>query len=108
MARDPARPGGHARLVPRRKGPERSAPAAPPVRPTPAAGPDDRAMALLGRRAGLIVAATGVLWLGATALAGAMGWPGRIRLLCDLFALAGFGWGLYLTWQVWRQRRRRG
>ena len=59
----------------------------------------------LGRRAGLVLAVTGLLWVGLTWIVSTWGWPDRIRTLCDVFALAGFGFGLYLTWQAWRLRR---
>jgi threonine/homoserine/homoserine lactone efflux protein len=65
----------------------------------------DAEMARAGRRAGLTLAAVGVLWILATAISEAQGWPTRTRALFDLLALAGFGWALYLTWQVWRLRR---
>ena len=43
--------------------------------------------------------------IAVTALGDAYGWSPRMRALLDLFALAGFGFALYLTWQVWRLRR---
>jgi type VI protein secretion system component VasK len=47
----------------------------------------------------------GVAWIALTAAGQAWGWSERARALVDLFALAGFGFALYLTWQVWRLRR---
>ncbi|TNC50713.1 hypothetical protein FHG66_06980 [Rubellimicrobium rubrum] len=57
------------------------------------------------RRIGLLLAAVGVLWIAATWAGQAFGWSLRLRALLDLFALAGFGFALYLTWQVWRTSR---
>ncbi|EPX86640.1 hypothetical protein ruthe_01458 [Rubellimicrobium thermophilum DSM 16684] len=59
----------------------------------------------LGRQAALAVAVTGALWIAATWAGGHWNWPQRWRALFDLFALAGFGLALYLTWRAWRLRR---
>ena len=97
---------GHARLVPRRDRPvARPAPLADPrLTPTPpAAGraPDPR-VARAARTAALVLAGTGLFWIAATWAGGAWDWSFRVRAFFDLFALAGFGFGLYLTWQAWR------
>jgi threonine/homoserine/homoserine lactone efflux protein len=73
-----------------------------PVPDLRAASPE---LVRLGRQAGLAVAVTGVLWVAATWAGGHWGWPQRWRALLDLFALAGFGYALYLTWRAWRLRR---
>jgi threonine/homoserine/homoserine lactone efflux protein len=57
------------------------------------------------RTAGLVLAGVGLLWVIATWAGGALGWSARARVFFDLFALAGFGFGLYLTWQAWRIAR---
>ena len=57
------------------------------------------------RSAGIVLAATMVLWMGAQVVGGEMGWPPRFALLADMAALAGFLWGLGLTYQIWRKRR---
>jgi threonine/homoserine/homoserine lactone efflux protein len=59
----------------------------------------------LGRRVALFVAGTGLFWVGATYLGSELGLPNRVRALFDLMALAGFGWGLWMTLQIWRARR---
>ncbi len=70
------------------------------TRPEPSAPDPLRLRA--GRRAGLALASVGLFWIIATWAGGVFGWPTRARALVDLFALAGFGFALYLTWQVWR------
>lgn len=62
-------------------------------------------MARAGRRAALVMAGTGLLWALATWAGGALELPQRVRALLDLFALAGFGLGLWMTYQLWRRRR---
>jgi hypothetical protein len=58
-----------------------------------------------GRQAALVLAGVGLFWVVTTWAGEAWGWSLRVRALVDLFALAGFGVALYLTWQVWRIRR---
>lgn len=58
-----------------------------------------------GQRVALIVAATGVLWVMANLVGAEYGWPNRIRALFDLAALAGFGFALWQTYQLWRVRQ---
>lgn len=96
---------GRQRLVPRREGPApRPAALADPRLARRPKAPDPR-LASAARRAALVLAAVGVLWIGSTALGRSLGWSNRLIALFDLFALAGFGVALYLTWQVWRLRR---
>ena len=58
-----------------------------------------------GQRVALILAGTGVFWVLATALAAEYAWPQRVIALFDLAALAGFGFGLFKTYQLWRARQ---
>ena len=58
-----------------------------------------------GQRVALIIAGTGVFWVLATALGAEYGWPNRVKALFDLAALAGFGFALWMTYQLWRQRQ---
>ena len=67
--------------------------------------PEPNADAKAGQRAALFMAAVGVLWILATWAGSALGLSLRVRALFDLFALAGFGWGLWMTYQVWRRRQ---
>lgn len=59
-----------------------------------------------GRKAALLMAGTGIFWIGATALGSYLGWSNRIIALFDLFALAGFGWALWMTFTIWRDRQK--
>lgn len=58
-----------------------------------------------GQRVALIMAGTGVLWILVTAIAAEYQWPTRVIALFDLAALAGFGFALFKTYQLWRARR---
>ncbi|PWR00820.1 hypothetical protein DKT77_20020 [Meridianimarinicoccus roseus] len=65
----------------------------------------DRHTARQARLAALVMAGTAVVWMGAQALGGALGWPARYVFLFDFAALAGLFWALVVTYQVWRKRR---
>ena len=58
-----------------------------------------------GQRVALIMAGTGVFWVLATSLGAEYAWPMRVVALFDLAALAGFGFALWMTFQLWRQRQ---
>ncbi len=58
-----------------------------------------------GRMAALVIAATGLFWVGATWAGGRFGWPERTRALMDLVALAGFAFALVVTFRMWRTRQ---
>ena len=70
--------------------------------------PDDpeaaRRQGRAGRKAALVIVGTGVFWILANIAGDRMGWSNRDRALLDLFALVGFGYGLWLTWQLTRRR----
>ena len=53
----------------------------------------------------MFIAAIGVLWILVNALGSEYGWSQRTRALFDLAALAGFGAGLWMTYQLWRARQ---
>ncbi|KQI72797.1 hypothetical protein AN191_07290 [Loktanella sp. 5RATIMAR09] len=59
-----------------------------------------------GQRVALIVAATGALWVLANLIGAEYDWPNRVRALFDLAALAGFGFALWQTYQLWRARQK--
>ncbi len=59
-----------------------------------------------GQRVALLMAGTGVFWVLAMALGAEYQWPGRVRALFDLAALAGFGFALFKTYQLWRSRQK--
>lgn len=58
-----------------------------------------------GQRVALIVAGTGVFWILAILIGTEYGWSGEVRLIFDLAALAGFGFALWQTYQLWRARQ---
>ena len=58
-----------------------------------------------GQRVALIMAGTGVFWIVATFVGSKLGWSNRTQALFDLAALAGFGFALWQTFQLWRTRR---
>ena len=67
---------------------------------------DSDDLARRGRRIALIIAGTGVLWIAATALGVSQGWTVRTQALFDLAALAGFGWAIWMIYQLWRDRQK--
>jgi hypothetical protein len=58
-----------------------------------------------GQRVALIVAGTGVFWVMANLFGAEYDWPIRVRAFFDLAALAGFGFALWQTFQMWRARQ---
>ncbi|QFS82175.1 hypothetical protein FIU97_05230 [Roseivivax sp. THAF40] len=63
-------------------------------------------LARRGRRIALIIAGTGVLWIASTAIGVSQGWSVRTQSLFDLAALAGFGWALWMIYELWRDRQK--
>ena len=61
-----------------------------------------------GRRVALFIAGVGLFWILTTWLGSALGLSERVRVLFDLFALAGFGWALWMTIDIWRKRQNDG
>ncbi|SFU54483.1 hypothetical protein SAMN04488527_105123 [Aliiroseovarius crassostreae] len=59
-----------------------------------------------GRVAGIVIALTGALWVGAAWVGKSLEWSNRTMALVDLMALAGFVFGLVLTYRIWRKSRR--
>ena len=57
------------------------------------------------RQVAIVLAATMVLWMLASALGGFYGWQVRYAFLFDFLALAAFGWALIVTYRIWRARR---
>ena len=58
---------------------------------------EERARARAGQKAALIIVASGLFWVGAIVLGDRMDLSTRERALLDLFALAGFGYGVGVT-----------
>jgi hypothetical protein len=65
----------------------------------------ERQNARQARTVALVFAGTMILWMGAQWMGARLGWEARYVFLFDLAALAGFFWGLVVTWQIWRKRR---
>lgn len=59
-----------------------------------------------GRLVALVIAATGVLWVGAQFLWTLEVVPTRLHLLVDLAALGAFIWALITSYGIWRARQR--
>jgi hypothetical protein len=57
------------------------------------------------RLAAIVMAATMVLWMGASFLGGQLGLPPRFAFLFDLAAIAALVWALIVTYWVWKERR---
>ncbi|AML53211.1 MULTISPECIES: DUF5337 domain-containing protein [Falsihalocynthiibacter] len=53
----------------------------------------------------LVIAGSGIFWVVGQALGTKLGWTQSTRLLIDLFAMAGFFWGLVVGLQIWRARQ---
>ena len=58
-----------------------------------------------GQRAALLMAGVGVFWVLVTLIGVEYDWSIRTRALFDLAALAGFGFALWQTFQLWRARQ---
>lgn len=69
--------------------------------------PVDKTEARAGQRVALFLAGVGLFWIVATFAGTAIGLTPRVQVLFDLFALAGFGWGLWMTIDIWRKRQGR-
>lgn len=72
------------------------------------AGMQNKGEGLAGRRVALFIAGVGLFWILGTWLGSALGLSERVRVLFDLFALAGFGWALWMTIDIWRKRQNDG
>ena len=57
----------------------------------------------VGRTIALIVAVTGLTYIGIQVLGGLLGWSNRIMGLFDLIALAIFGWAVVTAFLIWRR-----
>lgn len=66
-------------------------------------GPQD--LTRKGKTVALVIATTALVWVLALALGDQYGWSQRLLALFDLAALAGFAFGLWLLFGLWRLRR---
>jgi hypothetical protein len=67
--------------------------------------PDHEKVARRRRRAGRVIAGTGMLWVLFGLIAQKEGFTQQVRLIFDLVALAGFGLAFWLIWLSWRAGR---
>lgn len=58
-----------------------------------------------GRVIALVIAGTGLGWIAANAIGAALDWSQRLRALCDLAAMGGFVWAMWLIYGLWRDRQ---
>jgi hypothetical protein len=58
-----------------------------------------------GRQLALVIAGTGLFWVLGHAIGMQLEWTPKTRILIDLFAMAGFFWGLVVGIQIWRARQ---
>ncbi len=65
----------------------------------------DRHLARQARLVSVVLAATMILWMGASWLGGQMGLETRYAFLFDMAAIAAFIWALIVTTRIWRARR---
>jgi len=68
--------------------------------------PQHHARAAQGRLAGLVIAFTGALWVGATWAGTQLGWSNRALALIGLAAMGGFAFGLVVALRIWLQGRK--
>lgn len=66
---------------------------------------DRNATSKKGRRAGLVIAGTGVFWVLITLIGEKEGFSTQVRLIFDLVALCGFLFAFWLIFQIWRDSR---
>jgi len=65
----------------------------------------DRRHARQVRQVAAVLVATMVVWMLLSWAGGFYGWQPRYAFLFDFLALAAFGWALFVTFRLWRQRR---
>ncbi|WP_317057771.1 DUF5337 domain-containing protein [Roseovarius rhodophyticola] len=66
---------------------------------------DKDALSKKGRRAGLVIAGTGVFWVLITLIGEKEGFGVQLRLFFDVLALLGFLFAFWLIYQIWRDSR---
>tara|TARA_R110002072_G_scaffold260543_2_gene419006 strand:+ start:293 stop:517 length:225 start_codon:yes stop_codon:yes gene_type:complete len=67
--------------------------------------PQNQGKSSLRQRAGLVMAGSGLFWIIANYAGQKFGLPMRTRAFFDIIALVGFGFALYLAFQLWRDRQ---
>ncbi|MFT6025168.1 MAG: hypothetical protein ACI9PY_003302 [Ascidiaceihabitans sp.] len=59
-----------------------------------------------GQRSSLLIAGLGVFWLCVNLAGNYFGWSNRTRAFFDLAVLAGFGFALWIVFNIWRTRQK--
>ncbi|MDG1471658.1 DUF5337 family protein [Pseudosulfitobacter sp. SM2401] len=59
-----------------------------------------------GQRASLFIAGLGVFWLCINLAGNYFGWSNGTRAFFDLAVLAGFGFALWIVFNIWRTRQK--
>ena len=69
--------------------------------------PEDRRLFLIrrSRQAALVIATAMIAWTSVQFLGGRFAWDPRLALVFDVAAMAALFWGLWLVWQIYRERR---
>ncbi|MDG1430142.1 MAG: DUF5337 domain-containing protein [Paracoccaceae bacterium] len=65
----------------------------------------DKQLSKQGRRVGVVIAVTMVVWLVANWVGPQLGMPGRFAFLFDFAAIAALIWALVVIFQIRRKRR---
>lgn len=58
-----------------------------------------------GRLIALVIASTGILWVGGLAVGDMLAFDQRMLALIDMAALGGFAMAMWLLFGLWRARR---
>ncbi len=58
-----------------------------------------------GRRLAVLIAGTGVAYIGVQIIGISLGWSARVMGFFDLVTLAIFGWALVSAFMIWRSRQ---
>jgi len=69
--------------------------------------PEDRRQFLIrrSRQAALVIATAMIAWTAVQFLGGRFAWDPRLALVFDMAAIVALFWGLWLVWQIYRERR---
>ncbi|MEM7470835.1 MAG: DUF5337 family protein [Pseudomonadota bacterium] len=58
-----------------------------------------------GKRLALLIAGTGIAYIGVQIIGVSLGWSARVMGFFDLATLAVFGWALVSAIMIWRSRQ---
>jgi hypothetical protein len=75
-------------------------------RPDKKPSPEDLRLIRQVRLAAIVMSLTMVLWIAGQYIGGQLGLDPRYAILLDLAAIAALVWSLFVTYWVWKARRR--